>query len=87
LKLKYYLRGLGIGIIVTTLIFAISIQSRGGIMTDDRVVERAKELGMVIPTTDDDGTDATEITEQGTEPEKDSTVPQPDSDAEPVNPQ
>jgi hypothetical protein len=81
LKLKYYLRGLGIGIIVTTLIFAISIKSRGGIMTDDRVVERAKELGMVIPTTDDDGTDTTETTE----PEEDSTVPQPDSDAEPLN--
>jgi hypothetical protein len=83
LKLKYYLRGLGIGIIVTTLIFAISIKSRGGIMTDDRVVERAKELGMVIPTTDDDVPDTTETTE----PEEDSTVPQPDSDAEPVNPQ
>jgi hypothetical protein len=81
LKLKYYLRGLGIGIIVTTLIFAISIQSRGGIMTDDRVVERAKELGMVIPTTDDDGTEA----EESTETEADTT-PQPDSGAEPVNP-
>jgi hypothetical protein len=82
LKLKYYLRGLGIGIIVTTLIFAISIQSRGGIMTDDRVVERAKELGMVIPTTDDDGTEASESTETEAD-----TTPQPDSDAEPVNPQ
>jgi hypothetical protein len=81
LKLKYYLRGLGIGIIVTTLIFAISIKSRGGIMTDDRVIERAKELGMVIPTAEADGTETTESAETEAD-----TAPQPDSDAEPVNP-
>ena len=49
MRLKYYLRGLGLGIIFCTLFFMISIQLHGGIMTDERVIVRAKELGMVIP--------------------------------------
>ena len=51
MKLKYYLRGLGIGMIVTALILGISFsnsqeQTAQG-MTDDQIRERAAELGMV----------------------------------------
>lgn len=51
MKLKYYLRGLGIGMIVTALILGISFSNwqdqTSQIMTDDQIRERAAELGMV----------------------------------------
>ncbi len=51
MKLKYYLRGLGIGMIVTALILGISFSNRqeqaSQPMTDDQIRERAAELGMV----------------------------------------
>lgn len=51
MKLKYYLRGLGIGMIVTALILGISFSNRqeqaSQPMTDDQIKERAAELGMV----------------------------------------
>ena len=51
MKLKYYLRGLGIGMIVTALILGISFSNRqeqtAQGMTDDQIRECAAELGMV----------------------------------------
>ena len=47
MKLKRYLRGLGIGIIVTALIVGISSNSKGGFITDEEIKSRAKDLGMV----------------------------------------
>ena len=51
MKLKYYLRGLGIGMAVTALIFRISVSGRQGqeaqTLTDEQIRERASELGMV----------------------------------------
>ncbi len=49
MKLKYYLRGLGIGILATVLILGIS-HSRSKPMSDEEVIQRAKELGMVEST-------------------------------------
>lgn len=43
---KYYLRGLGLGIVVTAIIMGI-VSSRSRTMTDSEIVARAKELGMV----------------------------------------
>ena len=43
---KYYLRGLGIGIVVTAIIMGIATSGKRG-MTDEEVIARAKELGMV----------------------------------------
>ena len=43
---KYYLRGLGIGIVVTAIIMGI-VTSGKREMTDEEVIARAKELGMV----------------------------------------
>ena len=48
MKLKYYLRGLGIGIIVTTIILAISFSTRDVEMSDEEVIARARQLGMVM---------------------------------------
>lgn len=46
MKLKYYLRGLGIGILVTVMIVAISGAGKKT-MTDEEIKSRAKELGMI----------------------------------------
>lgn len=43
---KYYLRGLGIGIAVTAIIMGIAL-SGNETMTDEEIIARAKELGMV----------------------------------------
>lgn len=43
---KYYLRGLGIGIAVTAIIMGM-IVPRNKKMTDEEIIARAKELGMV----------------------------------------
>ena len=51
MKLKYYLRGLGIGMAVTALILGISFSGRQGqeaqTLTDEQIRERASKLGMV----------------------------------------
>ena len=48
MKLKYYLRGLGIGIIITTIILSIASGKDSKSMSDEEVVARASELGMVM---------------------------------------
>ena len=49
MKLKYYLRGLGIGIAVTALILGLaSGRAENAEMTDEDIIARASELGMVM---------------------------------------
>lgn len=43
MKLKYYLRGLGIGILFATIIMAVAVSGR---LNDKEVVKRAKAMGM-----------------------------------------
>lgn len=69
MKLKYYLRGLGIGILITTVILSLAGIGRKN-MTDEEVVKRAKELGMVESTLLSDLPDQTKAEEVSpTEPE------------------
>lgn len=49
MKLKYYLRGLGIGILVTAVIMGVTQGSRKEILSDREIRERAAALGMVEP--------------------------------------
>ncbi|MCM1386732.1 MAG: hypothetical protein NC231_05365 [Bacillus sp. (in: Bacteria)] len=49
MELKYYLRGLGLGIIVTAIIMAV-VTPRSRTMTDAEVIRRAKQLGMIEDT-------------------------------------
>ena len=49
MKLKYYLRGLGIGILVTAVIMGITQGSRKETLSDREIRERAAALGMVEP--------------------------------------
>lgn len=46
MKLKYYLRGLGLGVIFTTVILAISFGIHGKDISDEEIVSRAEKLGM-----------------------------------------
>ncbi len=46
MKLKYYLRGLGIGIVVTALLMGIVTKDKG-VMSDEEIKARAAQLGMV----------------------------------------
>lgn len=46
MKIRYYLRGLGLGILFTTVFFLIGGDSKQT-MSDEMIKERAKELGMI----------------------------------------
>ena len=47
MKLKYYLRGMGIGIIITTLIFTLAWILFKPNRSDEEIIARAEKLGMV----------------------------------------
>ncbi len=47
MKLKYYLRGMGIGIILTAIVMGFALGGRRGTLSDAEVIKRAKALGMV----------------------------------------
>ena len=49
MRLNYFLRGLGVGIVITTLILTIS-HSANRKMSDNEIIERARELGMTFET-------------------------------------
>ena len=87
MKLKYYLRGLGIGMIVTALILGISFSHRQEqetqILTDDQIRERAEQLGMVdsseltlaaLQNSVQQAQENTEKTEASPEPETEETT-------------
>lgn len=89
MKLKYYLRGLGIGILVTTIILMIAFSGHKADISDEEIIARAKALGMVmteqekedaIPKgTEDNLTESTEqkpekTTEQSQTTEQDKTT-------------
>lgn len=81
---KYYLRGLGLGIVVTGVIMGI-VSSKSKAMTDSEIIARAKELGMVENTVlseiNKDETESSSETEEfeksgGTEEENKNMEPE-----------
>lgn len=66
MNLKYYLRGLGLGIIVTALVMGITAGGRKESLSDAEVRARAKEMGMTEKTVLAD-----QAEEQGGENDKD----------------
>lgn len=50
MNLKYYLRGLGIGIVVTAAILSLShkAEMKKAVMTDEEIITEAKKLGMIM---------------------------------------
>lgn len=51
MNLKYYLRGLGIGIVITALIMGIASGGRKETLSNEEIKERARALGMVEEST------------------------------------
>ena len=76
MKLKYYLRGLGIGIIVTTLELMVAFSGKKEKLSDQEIMQRAEQLGMVMA---DEGQ-----TETGTE-ENTGTEAQPETEQDVQN--
>lgn len=67
MKLKYYLRGLGIGIIVTTVILAVGFSKKETKMSDEEIMARAAQLGMVMQETESTEQNDTEQNPDGTD--------------------
>ena len=67
MKLKYFLRGFGTGVLFATIVLFIAYSYR---MSDSQIKEKAKELGMVYAgSTESEGSEATTPEETTTEPE------------------
>lgn len=89
MKLKYYLRGLGVGILFAALIFSFIIIPKKTKISDDEIKKRAAELGMVeankqtipkntsTPTPTNTGTAAPTPTASGTPTPAASDTPTP----------
>ena len=77
MNLKYYLRGLGVGIVVTALIMGISLGGKKESLSNEEIKARAKELGMVEASTTlaDELTGADKLPEM--EEQQDMTEPSP----------
>lgn len=72
MKLRYYLRGLGIGMLVAALVLILS-GNTGGKMSDEAVKSRAAQLGMVEKdktVLEDLGTEASDGHSEDAEPDK-----------------
>ena len=57
MRFKYYLRGAGIGVILTTLIFTIAFAVYKPTLSDDEIIKKAEALGMEMPADDSDSAD------------------------------
>lgn len=73
MKIRYYLRGLGLGILVTAVFFLLGGNS-GQTMSDEMIKERAKELGMVESTVLADIAESVQSTEKTIEDTIEETV-------------
>ena len=50
MKLKFYLRGLGAGILFSVLVFVFVVGPKSSDLSDEEIIARAKELGLVEKT-------------------------------------
>ncbi|MBQ7833105.1 MAG: hypothetical protein IJ336_05965 [Lachnospiraceae bacterium] len=80
MKLKYYLRGLGIGIAVTAAVLMLAGGNKES-LTDEEIIARAKELGMVESVTLSQLSSENEETSQDVSEEVSEEVSQSDSEA------
>lgn len=49
MKLKYYLRGLGTGILFATLVMTISSVIHNNNLSEEKIIQEAQKLGMIMP--------------------------------------
>ena len=50
MKLKFYLRGLGAGILFSVLVFVFVVGPKSSAISDEEIIAKAKELGLVEKT-------------------------------------
>ncbi|MCM1468526.1 MAG: hypothetical protein NC086_10290 [Alistipes sp.] len=62
MKLKSYLRGLGLGMIVTTIILVVTFKAADHNMTDAEIISKAREMGMVETSLYANGSTTEEVT-------------------------
>ena len=73
MKLRYYMRGLGIGIFVTSILMALTIHGKTERLTDEQIIERAEALGMEMKYSSDVLADA--VSENAAEDTKPAELP------------
>lgn len=79
MKLKYYLRGLGSGIVFAAILIAIVSATKGKTeVSDDDIIKRAKELGMVerIQETESEAEGETNTEKTNPVTEEETTTPE-----------
>lgn len=74
MKLKYYLRGIGLGIIFATIVMTVSSGIHNNNLSDEFIMKEAQKLGMIMPEENEDnglwGSNTTESEDvSGTETE------------------
>jgi len=67
MKLKYYLRGLGMGILFATIVMTVSSVVHNNNLSEEKIIKEAKKLGMIMPETEDDATGGLWATKEDTE--------------------
>lgn len=75
MKLKSYLRGLGLGMVVTTIILVVTFKAAHHEMTDDEIISKARKLGMVETSLYAGGTATEEFTEEFTSAQPSTNEP------------
>lgn len=78
MKLKYYMRGLGFGIVFTVLVYTLT--GRNGTMTEEEIKAEAKKLGMVEASSEVGLLDKIQGNAENTpskEPENETLIPTP----------
>ena len=81
-KNKYYMRGVGVGILVCALILIISRMNTGAVISDEEVISRARELGM-IESGEQSLTEATSVSDVTESPQEPSVSASPGTTPEP----
>lgn len=83
MKLKYYLRGIGIGVIVATMIMTVSSVIHNNNLSDEMIIKEAQKLGMIMPeNTEDNNSLWGNSTESGSESETTSQNTEADNSSE-----
>ena len=70
MKVKYYLRGMGVGIFISTLIFIVAFAFYQPKMSDEEIVAAAKQLGMVEK---EDSSNSTDVSGEDEDLQNDSS--------------
>ncbi|MEE1250385.1 MAG: hypothetical protein UHU19_14325 [Lachnospiraceae bacterium] len=63
MKLKYYLRGLGVGVIAATLVLMIAFSGHDKELSDEEIIKRAEALGMVMDASSEEKDEIPEMAE------------------------